>query len=246
MKTETSLREGERLDDLMRSGLRIIQSRSAYSFGLDSVLLAHFARARPRDVVVELGAGNGVVALLLSVLVPAKKIIGVEIQPGLADMARRSVALNGLEDRIVIVEGDLRRATYFIGRERADVVVANPPYMKIGTGARNPNPSLAVARHEIKCTLEEVVGVASELLKNGGRMFMVHRTERLVDVLCAMRCRGMEPKRLQMVHPGPGTAPNLSLVEGIKGRRAGLLSMPPLYIYNEDGSYSEEMRGIYG
>ncbi len=246
MKTETPLREGERLDDLMRSGLRIIQSRSAYSFGLDSVLLAHFVRAGRGDLVVELGAGNGVIAILLSTLVPAARIVGIEIQPDLACMAKRSVELNGLAGRVEIIEGDLLRADSLVGREQADVVVSNPPYMRGGSGARNPNPVMAIARHEIACTLEDVVRAASDLLKNGGGLFMVHRTERLADVIIEMRSRGLEPKRLMMVHPRPGAAPGLFLIEALKGGHPGLMGMPPLYVYDQDGGYSATMRGIYG
>ncbi|MGE5483426.1 MAG: tRNA1(Val) (adenine(37)-N6)-methyltransferase [Ignavibacteriales bacterium] len=243
---ETPLREGERLDDLARSGLKIIQSRSAYSFGLDSVLLAHFVRAGRGDLVVDLGAGNGVIAILLSALTPASRIVGIEIQPELAGMAKRSVSLNGLSDRVEIVEGNLLQAHSIVGRECVDVVVSNPPYMRDGSGAQNPNPSLAVARHEIACTLEDVVRVASVLLKNGGRLSVVHRTERLDDVVVAMRSLGVEPKRLLMVHPKPGAAPGLFLMEGIKCGRPGLSTMPPLYVYDENGGYSEAMRGIYG
>ncbi|MCR4398786.1 MAG: methyltransferase, partial [Firmicutes bacterium] len=158
---EALLNKGERLDDLGRSGLRIIQSRSTYSFGLDSVLLAHFARAKRGDLVVDLGAGNGVVAILLSTLTPAAKILGIEIQPELVDMARRSVEINELGGRVEVVEGNILDAPRLLGVARADVVVTNPPYWREGSGAKNPNRLLAVARHEIECSLGDVVAVSA-------------------------------------------------------------------------------------
>ncbi len=245
MPNRVDLKPGERIDDLGRGGLKLIQDRSAYSFGLDAVLLAHWVRARGDDFVVELGAGNGALLILLTALVNSRRLVGFEIQPVLADMARRSIALNGLEGRVTVVRGNLLDAPGVLGPGSADVVVSNPPYWKEGSGALNPGESQAIARHEILCTLQDVMGSAARLLKAGGDAFFIHRTERLVDVLCEMRRHGMEPKRLRMVHPKPGEGPNLFLVRGTKGAREGMIVEKPLFVHDPDGGFSAEMRVLY-
>lgn len=240
------LKEGERVDDLMRGGLRIIQSRSTYSFGLDAVLLAHYVRARPHDRLIDLGTGNGVIPILLSHLTRSREIIGVEIQEDLADMAIRSIEMNGLSERVKVVKGDMMKAPETFGESSFDVVVSNPPYMKSGSGAINPRTPLAIARHEIACTLEQVLQTSVRLLRQRGRIYLVHRADRFVDLLCSMRNENLEPKRARMVHPAPKRPPNLVLVEGVKGARPGILFAAPLYVYEEGGDFSDEMRGIYG
>ncbi len=223
MPNRMDLKPGERIDDLGRGGLKLIQDRSAYSFGLDAVLLAHWVRARRGDLVVELGAGNGAVLVLLSALINPGRLVGFEIQPVLADMARRSIALNGLQDRVSVICGDLVDAPALLGPGSADVVLSNPPYWREGSGAVNPGESHAIARHEILCTLGDVMGSAARLLKTGGNAFFIHTAERLVGVLFEMRRHGIEPKRLRLVHPKPGEGPNLFLVRGTKGAGEGIV-----------------------
>ncbi|MDF2926271.1 MAG: methyltransferase [Paenibacillaceae bacterium] len=234
----------ERADDLLRNDLKIIQSDEVFSFSMDAVLLARFCSVLPRGKVLDLCTGNGVVAMLLSTRTNAD-IWAVEIQQRLADMAVRSVKLNALEHRIHIIQGDLKEAHLTLGSGGFDLVTVNPPYLPVKAGEQNANSHFAAARHEIHCTLEEVVAAASRLVRYGGKVAMVHRPGRLADILLLMRQYKIEPKRLRFVHPRAGDEANMVLVEGILGGKPDLRLLPPLLVYGEDGGYTPELMDVY-
>ncbi|ASS87449.1 MULTISPECIES: tRNA1(Val) (adenine(37)-N6)-methyltransferase [Geobacillus] len=238
----------ERLDYLLNEELRIIQSPSVFSFSLDAVLLAHFAYMPiQKGKIVDLCTGNGVIPLLLSRRTKGK-IIGIEIQERLCDMARRSVAYNGLEGQIEIIHGDIKEAPQRIGYSQYDVVTCNPPYFPtVGREELSKNEHFAIARHEIYCTLEDVVRVSSQLLKQGGKAAFVHRPGRLSDLVTFMRRYRLEPKRLRFVYPKAGKEANMILIEGMKDANPDLKVLPPLIVYGEDDEYTEETKRIlYG
>jgi Methyltransferase small domain. len=237
--------ENERVDDLQFKGLKIIQNKNKFCFGMDAVLLSYFAEARKGEQVVDLGTGTGIIPILLSGRSEARKIYGVEIQSDVADMARRSVLLNQLQDRVEIVTGDLKESPYYLGFEKFQLVVSNPPYKKAGSGVVNPNDAKAISRHEIFCTLEDVLNVAKKLLTHGGRLAMVHRPERLTDILYGMRQNGLEPKRIQVVYGSVDKPPRLLLIEGVKGGKPHLMWLPPLIVYDQEGNITPNIREIY-
>jgi tRNA1Val (adenine37-N6)-methyltransferase len=224
--------------------LKLIQAKRGYRFSLDPVLLCAFARAAKGDMVADLGTGSGVVPLLLAARTGARKIIGVEIQPELADRARRSVLLNSLQNRIDILEGDLRELRGRLEPQAFEVVVANPPFRQPGTGRQAPINERAAARHELAGGLVDFLRAATYLLKEGGRFYIVFLAERLVELLAEMREMRLEPKRLRCVHSRAGERGTLVLVEGRKGGRAGLAMEPPLFVY-EGEAYSAEILAIY-
>lgn len=240
------LKEWERIDDLQYKGLRIIQDTRGFCFGIDAVLLANFADIKKGNKVIDLGTGTGVIPILIAGKTDASQIIGIEIQTDMAEMAQRSIVLNNLEKRVQIVEGDLRNCVDVFGAGICDIVVSNPPYMNQGGGLINPYDAKAISRHEIQCTLEDVVSVGSKLLKNGGKFNMVHRPERLVDIIWLMRNYRLEPKRLRFVHPSIGKRANLILIEGLKNGKPQLKMMKPLYVYGDNGKYTDEINKIYG
>ncbi|MGI6519185.1 MAG: tRNA1(Val) (adenine(37)-N6)-methyltransferase [Bacillota bacterium] len=239
------LREYERLDDLQRSGLVIIQNPAGFRFSMDAVLLSEFATVRRRDRVVDLGTGTGVIPLLVWARRQPVEIVGIEILEEMADMASRSVRINDLSDKIRIVHGDLRDALDVFGAGSFDVALSNPPYIRVDQGTLSPEDHLSVAKHEVSCTLHDVVNVAAGLVKPRGRVAMVHRSSRLADLLSAMRAANLEPKRLRLVQARAGAPPMMVLVEAIKDVKAGLEVMPTLMLYGEDGEYSEETKEIY-
>jgi tRNA1(Val) A37 N6-methylase TrmN6 len=242
--SEDCLRPGERLDDLVINNLKIIQHPDEFRFALDAVLLAHFATVKTGIEAVDLGTGTGVIALLLAAR-GAGKVIGLEISPTLADMAQRSVALNGLGDRITIINGDLRGLAGTLPPGRYPLVVANPPYRPLGQGQISPNDRVAQACHELTANLADVLAAASSLLQFRGRFAMVHLPQRLTDILAGMRAVGVEPKRLRLVQSYAGKPPKLLLVEGIRGGQPGLTVLPPLIIYDECGKYCREILAYY-
>lgn len=239
------LKPTERLDDLQQQGLQIIQSDEVFAFSLDAVLLANYVTVRPRDHVVDLGTGTGVIPLLVSRRNPTGRVVGVEIQERLADMAARSVAGNELGQRVEIVQGDLRDAPEYFPSESFDVVTCNPPYRKIGQGDVHAPEHVRIARHEVTCTLADAVQSAAYLVRSGGKVAFVHRADRLADVIWEMRARRLEPKRLRMVHPRADRHANMLLIEAIKNGGVELRIDPPLIVHREDGSYSEEIQAIY-
>lgn len=226
-----TLLEGERLDDLMtENGLRIIQSREVFSFSLDAVLLSKFASVPKRGRILDLCTGNGVIPFLLTTRTNAQ-IDGVEIQPRLAEMARRSNRLNGLEHQVNIMEGDLKEYVHTAGYGVYDAITVNPPYMQVTTGEQNENEHYAIARHEMLCTLEDVVEAAAKLVKSGGKVAMVHRPARLLDIVESMRRWKLEPKRLQFVHPRADGEANMVLIEAMRDGKPELRLLPPIIIY---------------
>ncbi len=239
------LGEFERLDDLQYKGLRIIQDTRKFCFGVDAVLLSHFADIKMGDRVVDLGTGTGVLPILLAGRMPDAEIYGVEIQPDMVEMANRSIRLNGLESHVRIQAGDLKKAPDALGKNRFTLVVSNPPYRKAGSGAVNPRDAKAIARHEILCTLDDVLAAASGLLAPGGRLAMIHQADRLTDILTGMRQHRLEPKRICTVYPQPGKAPNRILVEAERFGKSPLRWLPPLFIYQENGQYTKELMEIY-
>ncbi len=242
---EAFRREDERLDSLDRGGLYILQKPEGFRFGTDAVLLADFAKPRPKERVIDLGAGSGVLPLLIAARVPDATFRAVEIQPEMADMARRSAVMNGLAERIKVYAMDLRNAPKLLGHGSADLVVCNPPYGKRGAGLINPNPAVALARHECDCSLEEIVGASAALLRNGGRLAMVFPAARLLELLDAYRAQHIQPKRVRLVHAHTAEAPKLALIEGVKRARPGLHWLPPLILRDDSGEETEELRRIY-
>lgn len=242
---DVELLSGERIDDLQYKGLQLIQKQEGFRFGVDAVLLANFADVRRGDRVIDLGTGTGIIAVLLAGKTQAGSVTGLEIQPEMAEMASRSIALNKLEDRVRIINGDIKNAVKEFGASSFQVVVTNPPYIDKGCGLLNPLSTKAVSRHEILCSLEDVIAASGKLLAPGGQLAMVHRPERLVDIFCLMRNHSIEPKYIRFVHPYPGKAPNLVLVKGTRGGNRQMKVLDPLYVYNNDGSYSDEINKIY-
>lgn len=240
------LKQNERIDDLQCRGLKIIQNKDGFCFGVDAVLLANFAEVKKGQRVIDLGTGTGIIPILLAGKTEAREIVGVEIQSDVAEMASRSICLNNIEDRVKIVNEDIKNILSFFKKESFDVVTTNPPYKHTGSGILNPEDSKAISRHEIKCTLMDVISMSAALLKPNGRFFMVHRPERIADIICLMREYRLEPKSIRFVHPYPKKKPNLLLIEGLKGGRAFLKFMDPLYIYDGNGSYTQEINDIYG
>lgn len=234
----------ERADDLLRNNLKIIQSDDVFSFSIDAVLLARFCSAPARGKIMDLCTGNGVVPLLLSTRSRAK-LWGVEIQERLADMAIRSVRMNSLEEQITIVQGDLKNIHQAVGTGTFDLVTVNPPYLPVQAGEQNANVHFAAARHEIHCTLEDVAAASSRLVRYGGKVAMVHRPGRLVDIVTLMREYRLEPKRLRFVHPKAEEEANMVLVEAIRDGKPDLRLLPPLIVYGPDGNYTPELMAVY-
>ena len=237
--------DNERIDDLQYKGLKIIQKTNGFCFGVDAVLLANFADVKKGDHVVDLGTGTGIISILVAGKTGADKVVGLEIQQEIAEMASRSVELNQLGDRVSIVQGDIKNSVELFGPSKFNIVVTNPPYMNSGGGLVNPSDTKAISRHEILCTLEDVIKAGSKLLVPGGQLAMVHRPERLVDIVYLMRSYSIEPKYIRFVHPSPYKKANLLLIKGTRGGRPQLKMMEPLYVYDEKGEYSEEINRIY-
>ena len=243
-----NLKDDERLDYLLAEDLRIIQSPSVFAFSLDAVLLARFVYVPiQKGNLIDLCSGNGVIPLFLSARTKGQ-ITGVEIQERLYDMAVRSIEYNRLQDRIKMVHGDIKALPKTIGFGKYDVVTCNPPYfITPSTEEINQNEHLAIARHEILCTLEDAVKASSQLVKQGGKVAFVHRPGRFIDIITLMRQYRLEPKRVQFVHPKKGKEANTFLIEAIKDGSPDLKILPPLYVYNDADEYTPEIRGIlYG
>lgn len=246
LKNDVALYPGERLDDLERNGLKIIQRADRFCFGMDAVLLSGFAWIREGEDMIDLGTGNGILPLLLSAKTEGRTFTGLEIQEESAELAERSVRLNGLTDRIFIRKGDIKEAAELFGAASFDVVVTNPPYMKGDHGLTNPDDAKAIARHEICCTLEDILRVSRKLLKEGGRLFMVHRPFRLTEIFREMSDNGIEPKRMRLVYPDVTKEPNMVLIEGRVGGKPYLTVEKPLIVWQEKDVYTEEMQTLYG
>lgn len=241
-----SLLPGERLDELHRNGYHIIQNPDRFCFGMDAVLLSGFAKIKPKEHVLDLGCGNGIIPILLEAKTKGEHFTGLEIQPESADMARRSVSLNHLENKITIIDGDIKDASSRFGASSFHVVTSNPPYMIGQHGFTNENTAKAIARHELLCTLEDVIREASRLLIPKGRFYMVHRPFRLTEIICLMNRYGLEPKRMKLVYPYVDKEPNMVLIEGLSGGNSRMTVEKPLIVYKSPGIYTDEIYEIYG
>ena len=241
-----NLKPEERLDDLQVNGYEIIQHPGKFCFGMDAVLLSNFARVKKGEKVLDLGTGTGIIPILLTAKTDGERFVGLEIQEESADMARRSVAHNHLEEKIQIVNGDIKEASKLFGLSSFDVVTTNPPYMLGQHGIANASDTKAIARHEVLCTLEDILRESARVLRPGGRFFMVHRPFRLAEILSKMVEYKIEPKRMRMVHPFIDKEPNMVLIEGIRGGNPRMTVERPLIVYQEQGIYSEELLGEYG
>lgn len=222
---------GERVDDLQIQGLELIQNSEGFCFGVDAVFLSDFARVKPGESVLDLGTGNGIIPILLSAKTEGKHFTGLEIQDKTADMARRSVAYNGLEDKVEIVTGDIKEAAELFKPAFFDVITTNPPYMLAEHGLRNPDSSKAIARHEVLCSLDDILRESMKLLQDKGRFYMVHRPFRLTEIMIKMNYYKIEPKRIQFIHPYIDKEPVLVLIEGVRGARSRVTVEPPIVIY---------------
>ena len=240
-----NLNPDERLDDLQRDGYKLIQNSKIFCFGMDAVLLSSYAIVNEGDKVLDLGTGNGVIPILLKARTKGSHFTGLEIQDINVDMARRSVEYNQIQADVEIIQGDIKEASAIFGGASFDVVTTNPPYMNENHGLQNPESHKAIARHELLCTLEDVIREAAKVLKPQGRFYMVHRPHRLVEIFEQMRKFGIEPKRMILVHPFIDKPANMVLVEGVRGGRPMLKVEEPLIIYQEQGKYTQEVIDLY-
>lgn len=241
-----TLLDNEQLDDLQLNNLFLIQKKDGFRFGVDAVLLSDFAKNTHAKRTLDLCTGTGIIPILMSAKTKTPEFCAIEIQHEIADMAKRSVEYNKLSERIKVTEGDLKDAVSIYGKASFDKITCNPPYMKSNSAIKNDADTLAVSRHEVLCTLEDVIRTASELLMPKGRLYMVHRPSRLADIMCLMRKYKIEPKLLRLVASRPGKEPNLLLIEGMYQGGEELRLLNQLYIFDENGNYSEEINKIYG
>ena len=243
---------GERADDLQRDGLRIIQNPEKFCFGMDAVLLSSYVRAPRGARILDLGTGTGILPILLSAKTEAAEIHGIEIMEDAADMAARSVRMNGLGERVKILCGDLREAGRWYENASFDVITSNPPYIRAGGGLLTAGEdssaarSQDAARHEIYCTFEDVAKTAARLMKHSGHFFLVHRPSRLVEIVGTLSGAGLEPKRIRFVHPYAGRKPSLVLLDCVRGAKSGVTVEEPLILYESPGRYTAETDRIYG
>ena len=239
------VKKGERVDDL-QNGFFVIQDPEKFCFGMDAVLLSGFARIKKGETVLDMGTGTGIIPILLRARTEGEHFTGLEIQPECAEMAGRSVAYNGLEADVEIVRGDIKEAADMFGAASFHVVTCNPPYMIGAHGLKNPDMPKAIARHEILCTLEDVVSQAARVLKDRGRFYMVHRPFRLTEIMNVLTKYKLEPKRMQLVHPFIDREPNMVLIEAVKGGNPRITVERPLIVYEKPGVYTKSILDIYG
>lgn len=237
---------GERLDDLQRNGYKIIQNPEKFCFGMDAVLLSGFAKVKNDEQVLDLGTGTGIIPILLEGKTKGRHFTGLELQEESADMARRSVLLNKLDQKITIVQGDIKEASSLFPLASFDVITTNPPYMTGSHGLVNPDLPKAIARHELYCSLEDVIRESAKLLKPGGRFFMVHRPFRLSEIMNVLTKYRLEPKRMRLVYPYIDKEPNMVLIEALRGGNPRITVEKPLIVYKDKGIYTEEIYEVYG
>ena len=244
---EIELKENEEIEDLQFKNLKIIQNKQGFCFGIDAVLLSDYAKDIKKDSkVIDLGTGTGIIATLLCGKTNLKKIIGVEIQKEVADMAKRSIELNNLQDKFEIINEDLNNLDKILEIGTFDAIVTNPPYKKLNSGIENISEEKLISRHEIKCSLEEVIKTSAKLLKNCGSLYMVHRPDRMADIIYNLRLNKLEPKKVRFVYANLGKEPKMVLIKAVKNGNPFLKIETPLFVYNEDGGYTEEILKIYG
>ena len=245
-ETTTLLKNNERLDDLHRNGYQIIQDPGRFCFGMDAVLLSGFAKVKTNEKVLDMGTGTGIIPILLEAKTNGAHFTGLEVQPESADMAQRSVYYNHLEEKISIVTGDIKDASNIFGASSFDVITTNPPYMIGEHGIKNDADAKTIARHEVLCTLDDILKQSAKLLRQGGRFYMVHRPFRLAEILAKMVEYKIEPKRMQLVYPYVDKEPNMVLIEGMKGAKSRITVEKPLIVYKEENVYTEDILEIYG
>ena len=240
------LLENERIDDLEFNNLKIIQNSTGFCFGIDSVLLSDYAKNLKTDSkVIDIGTGTGIIGILLCAKSKLKTITGIEIQKEVADMAKRSIKLNGLEEKFKILNMNIKDVFEFIEPNSIDTIVTNPPYMKLNSGAQNIEEKKLISRHEVECNLEDIVKISYKLLKSKAEFYMVHRAERIVDILYTLRKYRLEPKQLRFVQSRQDSSPNLVLLRCVKDGGKALKIDKPLIVYNDEGRYTEEIYKIY-
>lgn len=240
------LKQDERIDDLNCKGYRIIQHAKKFCFGMDAVLLANYAKAKPGERVLDLGTGTGIIPILMAAKTQAEHFSALEIQEESSEMASRSVELNRLQERISVVNGDIKEASAIFGKGVFDVVTTNPPYMNDQHGLKNPELPLAIARHEVLCSLEDVIRESAAVLKQNGRFYMVHRPFRLAEIFGMLAKYKLEPKRMRLVHPYVDKEPNMVLIEALKGGKPMIKIDKPLIVYEDVNVYHPEIHEIYG
>ena len=245
-ETTTLLKTKERLDDLNIKGYQIIQDSGRFCFGMDAVLLSGFAHIKKGEKVLDLGTGTGIIPILLEAKTQGSHFTGLEIQTESADMATRSVQYNHLEEKISIVTGDIKDASNIFGASSFDVITTNPPYMIAEHGLKNEADAKTIARHEILCTLDDILMQSARILKMNGRFYMVHRPFRLAEIFSKMVAYGIEPKRMQLVYPSLDKEPNMVLIEGYRGGKSRITIEKPLIVYKDDKSYTDDILAIYG
>lgn len=240
------LRENERIDDLEFKGLKIIQNKEGFCFGIDSVLISDYAKNLKRDSkVIDIGTGTGIIGILLCGKSQLAHITGIEIQEEVAEMAKRSIKLNDLEEKFDIQNINIKDVFDVIEPNTIDAIVTNPPYMKLNTGAKNVEKKKLISRHEVECNLEDIISISYKLLKSKGEFYMVHRAERIVDIMFLLRKYKLEPKRIRFVHPRKEKEPNLVLIKCVKDAGNGLKIDKPLIVYDDNGNYTDEIYEIY-
>lgn len=240
------IKENERVDDLQCNGYHLIQNPEKFCFGLDAVLLSDFARVAQGEKVLDMCTGTGIVPILMAAKTKAESFIAIEIQSECVDMAKRSVELNDLENRVEIIEGDIKYIEDYVVKSSMDAVTCNPPYMIEKHGIINEADSKTIARHEIMCSLEDVISAAAKSLKSGGNFYMVHRPFRLTEILVMLTKYKLEPKRLRFVYPYVDKEPNMVLIEAKRGGKSRVTVEKPLIVYESVGKYTEEIYRIYG
>ena len=240
------LKEKERIDELHRNGYQIIQNTDGFCFGMDAVLLSGYTVVKKGECVLDMGTGTGIIPILLEAKTEGQHFTGLEIQPQSVDMAKRSVALNHREEKITLVEGDIKNASSLFGKSIFDVITCNPPYMNENHGLKNPQLPKAIARHELLCSLEDVVREAAYMLRPGGRFYMVHRPRRLIEIISMLSAHKLEVKRLKPVYPTKEKEATMILLEAVRGGNPLLKLEKPVIVYKEPGVYSDEIYEIYG
>lgn len=243
---EVTLKENERIDDLQRNNLKIIQSPNRFCFGMDAVLLSHFVHVKDGANILDMGTGTGIIPILLSAITNADHLSALEIQEDSCDMAFRSVKLNNLDDKIEIINGDIKVASEIFKKASFDAITCNPPYMIGEHGLKNPKDAMAIARHEVLCTFDDVARNASLLLKSGGSFFLVHRPFRLAEIFQTLQKYKLEPKVMQLVYPYIDKEPNMVLIEAVRSGKSRLAVKQPLIIYKQPGVYTDDISNLYG